>query len=155
MAPQPVVDAVTPDISIISAGEGNKYGHPHVETLQKHLDRDIKLFRTDKQGTIILDSDGKTITTNMIPYIITGVDLQFYKETANSYNDSDSSIINEDTISNDESEDSKNIIVHITRTGSKYHRAGCQHLKSDIEVTLQEALDKGLGPCKTCKPPTA
>ncbi|TAH74979.1 MAG: MBL fold metallo-hydrolase [Anaerolineaceae bacterium] len=149
------LDAVTPDISIISAGEGNKYGHPHVETLQKHLDRDIKLFRTDKQGTIILDSDGKTITTNMIPYIITGVDLQFYKETANSYNDSDSSIINEDTISNDESEDSKNIIVHITRTGSKYHRAGCQHLKSDIEVTLQEALDKGLGPCKTCKPPTA
>ena len=43
--------------------------------------------------------------------------------------------------------------VYITNTGSKYHLDGCRHLKSKIEVSLQEALDKNLEPCKNCKPP--
>ncbi len=42
--------------------------------------------------------------------------------------------------------------VHITETGSKYHRAGCRYLKSDIEVTLEEALARGLTPCGVCNP---
>ena len=46
------------------------------------------------------------------------------------------------------------IIVHITDTGSKYHNAGCQYLKSsDIEVTLQDAKSRGLTPCSKCNPP--
>ena len=43
--------------------------------------------------------------------------------------------------------------VHITNTGSKYHNAGCRSLKSDIEVTLDEAKARGLEPCKICNPP--
>lgn len=43
--------------------------------------------------------------------------------------------------------------VHITNTGSKYHNAGCRTLKSDIEVTLEEAKARGLEPCKICNPP--
>lgn len=47
-----------------------------------------------------------------------------------------------------------NTIVHITETGTKYHKAGCQYLKkSDIEVTLSKAKEMGLTPCKKCKPP--
>src|SRR5581483_9411678 len=35
---------------------------------------------------------------------------------------------------------SEPVIIHITRTGTKYHSAGCSHLsQSDISVTLQEA----------------
>jgi competence protein ComEC len=38
-------------------------------------------------------------------------------------------------------------IVCITKTGTKYHRAGCIYLsKSDITVTLAVAKAKGLGP---------
>lgn len=44
-------------------------------------------------------------------------------------------------------------IVHITDTGKKYHRAGCRTLKSDHEVTLEEAKAQGLEPCKVCNPP--
>lgn len=49
--------------------------------------------------------------------------------------------------------DNESTIVHITRTGECYHRAGCSYLKSDIEVTLKEAVDRGLRPCSRCKPP--
>jgi hypothetical protein len=44
-------------------------------------------------------------------------------------------------------------IVHATRTGKRYHRAGCRSLsKSDISMTRTEAESKGLTPCKVCKP---
>lgn len=45
------------------------------------------------------------------------------------------------------------VIVHITDTGSKYHNAGCRYLKSDHEVTLDEAKAMGLSPCGVCNPP--
>lgn len=45
------------------------------------------------------------------------------------------------------------VIVHITDTGSKYHNAGCRYLKSDREVTLDEAKAMGLTPCSVCNPP--
>jgi len=44
-------------------------------------------------------------------------------------------------------------IVHATRTGQRYHRAGCRSLsKSDIPMTRAQAEAKGLTPCKVCKP---
>ena len=45
------------------------------------------------------------------------------------------------------------VIVHITDTGSKYHSAGCRYLKSDHEVTVDEAKAMGLTPCGICNPP--
>ncbi len=44
-------------------------------------------------------------------------------------------------------------IVHATKTGKRYHRAGCSSLsRSDIPMTREEAEAKGLTPCKVCKP---
>ncbi len=42
--------------------------------------------------------------------------------------------------------------VYVTRTGEKYHRAGCRHIKGhDVtEMTVAEALDRGFGACRTC-----
>ncbi len=43
--------------------------------------------------------------------------------------------------------------VYVTRTGSKYHRAGCRYLsKSMISITLSEAKAK-YSPCSVCNPP--
>jgi len=48
----------------------------------------------------------------------------------------------------------KEIIVYITKTGSKYHVAGCQYLKSSmISTSLESALVQGYTPCSVCKPP--
>ncbi len=44
--------------------------------------------------------------------------------------------------------------VYITKTGAKYHRAGCRYLsKSSIPIPLSEAV-KSYSPCSVCKPPT-
>jgi micrococcal nuclease len=49
----------------------------------------------------------------------------------------------------------EDITVYVTKTGTKYHRKGCQHLrKSSRAITLKEALAKGYEPCSRCKPPT-
>jgi hypothetical protein len=43
--------------------------------------------------------------------------------------------------------------VYVTRTGSKYHVAGCQYLrKSAIPMKLSEAVE-GYSPCSRCNPP--
>ena len=48
----------------------------------------------------------------------------------------------------------ENAIVYITSTGTKYHQAGCQHLrKSSIPITLAEAGKRGYNACSVCKPP--
>lgn len=57
----------TPEYAILSCGDGNSYGHPHVESMEKLQDMEINLFRTDKQGTIIASTDGTSITWNVSP----------------------------------------------------------------------------------------
>ena len=48
------------------------------------------------------------------------------------------------------------VYVYRTRTGDKYHVAGCKYLKnSAIRLTLSEALARGLEPCSYCHPPKA
>lgn len=46
--------AVSPEVALISVGEGNSYGHPHIETLalfNSYLD---ELHRTDREGDIVI-----------------------------------------------------------------------------------------------------
>lgn len=46
------------------------------------------------------------------------------------------------------------MLVYITNTGKKYHRANCEWLsKSKIPMELKEAKAKGYEPCKVCDPP--
>ncbi|MFN5581028.1 DNA internalization-related competence protein ComEC/Rec2 [Gemmatimonas sp.] len=55
------LDAVRPALGIASVGAGNRYGHPAPETLQSFLERHTPLLRTDREGTIIVRSDGRTL----------------------------------------------------------------------------------------------
>lgn len=40
--------------------------------------------------------------------------------------------------------------VYITRTGSKYHKAGCSYLKSCIPISKSDAIAAGYTPCSRC-----
>ena len=51
-----------PSIAIISAGAGNRYGHPTQETLAKLNAMSVKVYRTDLNGTVIINSDGSNIS---------------------------------------------------------------------------------------------
>ena len=53
------LNSVNPSISIISVGKHNTYGHPTKNTLNNL--KNTSLFRTDKNGSIIITSDGKSI----------------------------------------------------------------------------------------------
>ena len=53
---------VMPKYTVISVGEGNKYGHPSGEVLSRYRDAGSEVYRTDMQGHIIASSDGKTVT---------------------------------------------------------------------------------------------
>jgi hypothetical protein len=51
------------------------------------------------------------------------------------------------------SEPPEDVTVYITRTGSKYHRAGCRYLaQSSIPISLSAASAR-YGPCSVCNPP--
>ena len=64
---QAFLDAMTPTYAVISCEENNSYGHPHAETLNHLRAMDVKVFRTDEQGTIIAYSNGTEITWNCAP----------------------------------------------------------------------------------------
>lgn len=55
------LDAIQPVMAIIQVGKGNKYDHPHQETLEKFSQRKIKIWRNDLHGTvsIFLKPDGE------------------------------------------------------------------------------------------------
>ncbi len=50
--------------------------------------------------------------------------------------------------------DKSQITVYVTRTGEKYHRDGCRYLrKSQIPMSLKDAIQSGYTPCSICNPP--
>ncbi len=115
--------AVSPKYSIISVGLYNVYNHPDNIIINR-----LKLYgevhRTDKEGTIIVMSDGSKIT------------LKAEKKL----------VATQTTVP-------KDYTVYITKTGSKYHKADCSYLSSSkIQIKLSEAKQKGLTPCDRCKP---
>lgn len=47
------IEAVSPEIAVISAGRNNRFGHPHEETLETLARYGIEIRRTDQEGDII------------------------------------------------------------------------------------------------------
>lgn len=56
-----ILDRIRPQYAVISAGAGNKYGHPHPETLDHLKERGVNIFRTDLDGIVESESDGETL----------------------------------------------------------------------------------------------
>ena len=59
---QAFLDAVGPEVAVISAGLDNQYGHPAVDVLER-LEASVgpqNVYRTDLQGTVEFVSDGAT-----------------------------------------------------------------------------------------------
>ncbi len=54
------LEAVRPQIVIISAGKENKYDHPHLEVLQRAEEIGATVLRTDEMGSVEIISDGQS-----------------------------------------------------------------------------------------------
>jgi len=51
----------SPKYALISAGLKNKFGHPHENVITKFNSNNVKILRTDKNGAVLLVSNGKQI----------------------------------------------------------------------------------------------
>lgn len=129
---------VAPRYAVISVGEGNSYGHPAEAVLSRLQDADAEVFRTDLQGTICCESDGKTVR-----FTAGG------KELAVSKADEDGS---EQTASG-----GTDYIGNIS--SKKFHYAWCSGAKDMKESnryyhtgTRDEMLAEGYVPCGICEP---
>lgn len=49
------LEQVKPDVSVISCGKKNRYGHPHKETLKRLENIGSKVYRTDKEGAVSIE----------------------------------------------------------------------------------------------------
>lgn len=52
------LEAVRPQLAVVSAGRRNHFGHPHKETIEKIEARKIPLVRTDQEGAVKIVFDG-------------------------------------------------------------------------------------------------
>jgi len=58
---QEFLDAVNPSIAIIQVGADNRYGHPHQEVMDRLHAANLRIYRNDHHGDIILRTDGANI----------------------------------------------------------------------------------------------
>ncbi len=127
-----LLDAINPQYAVISCGAGNKYGHPNQEILEKFSARNIEVYRTDTQGTVIAYTDGINITWSCTKNESIPPELEDEKTTEAS------------------------LYILNTKT-KKYHLTSCPSVskiavKNKEESALSAEKIEGLGyePCKNC-----
>ena len=126
------LNAVLPEMGVISCGTGNKYGHPHEETLSILRDAKVDVYRTDLQGTITIGSDGQNFTVGTERFV---PDSQL-----NPTDPSSSSTAQQAYIGNVNSK--------------KFHLPSCANLPAEKNQILfssyDEAVAAGYSPCSSC-----
>ena len=126
------LNAVLPEMGIISCGVNNKYGHPHEETLSILRDAGVDVYRTDLQGTITIGSDGQNYTV--------GTEHFAADSALNPTDPAASSTAQQAYIGNVNSK--------------KFHLPTCPNLPAEKNQILfssyQEAVEAGYTPCSSC-----
>ncbi len=55
------INAVNPKYAVIGVGKDNKFGHPSEKTLETLNDKNVKIYRTDISGEIMIIIDGDSV----------------------------------------------------------------------------------------------
>jgi competence protein ComEC len=55
------LDAVKPQVALVSVGAANRYGHPAPEVISALRARQVDILRTDRDGAIVMRSDGRSV----------------------------------------------------------------------------------------------
>ena len=55
------IGAVSPQYAIVSSGKNNVFRHPHPDVLKRYRSNHVMLYRTDQQGAISVQTDGKSL----------------------------------------------------------------------------------------------
>ena len=125
------LNAVLPEMGVISCGTGNSYGHPHDEVLSRLRDAGVDTYRTDLMGTITIASDGANYTLGS---------EHFAEDSALNPTLPASSAAQQAYIGNVNSR--------------KFHLPSCANLPAEHNQILfssyEEAIAAGYTPCSSC-----
>jgi competence protein ComEC len=55
------VEALAPQLAFISVGRSNLFGHPAPDVVQRYIDADAQIFRTDRDGAIVIETNGRDV----------------------------------------------------------------------------------------------
>jgi competence protein ComEC len=126
------LNAVLPEIGIISVGENNDYGHPHESTLSRLRDADVDVYRTDLQGDVVVYSDGKNYT---VATERTASDTELNPTLTDSSTDAASEYIG-------------------NKNSKIFHLKTCKNLpaeKNQVSLSSYDAaISEGYTPCSNC-----
>ena len=147
------LEKVNPEYAVILVGSGNKYGHPHLETVQKLEKAHIEVHRSDECGDIVFISTGEGLTTNCpIGSYKRGSQTTNTSSNTNTNTNSNSSSNKKPTTSENIKTDSATQLVYWTPKGKSYHSTkDCSALaksKTILSGTIEES-DKQ-DPCDRC-----
>ena len=56
-----LIEAVNPQIGIVSCGWHNRFGFPHPDVLQRYRQQNVRIYRTDSNGAVELMTDGRVL----------------------------------------------------------------------------------------------
>lgn len=133
-----LLNETNPKYAVIQVGEGNSYGHPHKETMEKLESRGIEVHRNDECGHIVFTSTGN------------GLEVECNKASYDSGNEDNNTSVddNEELSNSDKVSDSDNIKVYWTDGGTKYHLdPNCSNMKNPHSGTIEESKRDA---CKKC-----
>ncbi len=131
------IKSVGSKITVICCGQGNKYGHPHQETISLLQSLGIEIYRTDLNGTILIKTDG--------------IDYQIFTEKES---------IRAPPVVKTETKttETQEYKYAASKKSEVFHYIDCSYVKKikpeDLILfkTREEAIASGRRPCKKCKP---
>lgn len=154
------LQATIPEYAVVSCGIENQYGHPDKDTMDKLQSMGIQVYRTDKQGTITVTSDGTNLTWSTEPCndYSPGDSNDQGTQPATQQSQPTEEVSQPETqpaveqtpvVANTGNEN----MVWVSETGSKYHRINnCGRMNPDkaVQMSQSDAEARGLEPCKKC-----
>ena len=132
------LNAVLPEVGVISVGTGNSYGHPSEAALSRLRDAGVDVWRTDLSGTITISSDGANYTVSSERYV---PPEQQNPTTTDG--------------SGQQSSSPQTIQAYIGNVNSKkFHLPSCSNLPDPANQVLfssyEQAVQAGYTPCSNC-----
>lgn len=131
------IKSVGPKIAVISCGHGNKYGHPHQETISLLQNLGIEIYQTDLNGTILIKTDG--------------IDYQVFTEKESIRAPP---VVRTET----ETDEAQEYKYAASKKSEVFHYINCSYVSKTkpenliLLKTREEAIASGRRPCKKCKP---